>query len=613
MRKKSNVILLLVSLLFILCACGKTTKKVDSQPIELVLYSTYADADFSDAEAYIQQFMPNVTIQGKYEKAAKLEELQLAEIQGGYGPDIIMTQKYDEYVHNDILQDLTIEPALKNYMTSTIIDMEVNGRVYALPLGNCGVIIFMLNKALLSELGYEMPTTQQEFIELCKNIEADNVAGKTEARAYSMNMLYDNVTQALTLPFIMNDISTIDYSEWLDSYRNNANMDAFHTDIFNSFLSSIDVMKNLNLYRQGDFDNAEANNVEEVVEGKAVMTAVRMETFIEAYDSHLIKRGGEYVYENKSTTFPASDIAVLPFFGKTEGEHWLVTQEEWYLGINAEVSDNEKLKACKLYLEYIASNEYHDEIYGQFSNTQGSAYFKSGMIKTFTDFEEKYPDVYNCLMEKSILVDPTQFLGAEILSTSFRYYLCGQPYFYGLEQGNVSINSIEDIRETVEEFRVSGKNRYQVPDTFLANSYKDYLYKRNYTRTNESALTDILADAMRAYFSTDFAMINAGSITGNLFMGDITESDIASCMKYGTSNHLVILRCKGSDIIDVVKSNNVTGELQNGQDPHGGLVIPSGFTYTIEYKEVGEPSEKLYEIIVDNICTLDGKPIDPDK
>ena len=357
MRKKINLIFLLVSLPFILCACGKTIKKGDSQPIELVLYSTYADADFSDAEAYIQQFMPNVTIQEKYEKAAKLEELQLAEIQGGYGPDIIMTQKYDEYVHNGILQDLTVESALKNYMTSTIIDMEVNGRVYALPLGNCGVIMFMLNRVLLSELGYEMPGTQQEFIELCKNIEADHIAGKTQARAYSMNMLYENVTQALTLPFIINAITTLDYSEWLDSYRNNTSMDAFHADIFNNILSSVDVMKNLHLNRQGDFDNTEVTNVEEVIEGRAVMTAVRMETFTEAYDNYLIKMNGEYVYKNKDTIVPISDIAVLPFWGKTEGEHWLVTQEDWYLGINTEVKDSEKLKACKLYLEYIASEE----------------------------------------------------------------------------------------------------------------------------------------------------------------------------------------------------------------------------------------------------------------
>lgn len=166
--------------------------------------------------------------------------------------------------------------------------------------------------------------------------------------------------------------------------------------------------------------------------------------------------------------------------------------------------------------------------------------------------------------------------------------------------------------EALEEYRTTGKNRYQVPDHVVGKTDKTYNYVRIFSRSNESALGNLLADALRQYTGADLAAINAGTLTAELEEGEITESDLATSMLYGLNNHVVTVRCKGANLISILSTNNLTDAVRADQSSvFGGMVIPSGFTYTITYEPL-EDNAYGGQAEISDVRLSNGETVDPD-
>lgn len=71
----------------------------------------------------------------------------------------------------------------------------------------------------------------------------------------------------------------------------------------------------------------------------------------------------------------------------------------------------------------------------------------------------------------------------------------------------------------LEDYRITGQNPYEVPDRVVGYTEKEYGYVRIFSRSNESALGNLLADAMREYTGADLAVVNAGALTAGLEAG----------------------------------------------------------------------------------------------
>ena len=88
---------------------------------------------------------------------------------------------------------------------------------------------------------------------------------------------------------------------------------------------------------------------------------------------------------------------------------------------------------------------------------------------------------------------------------------------------------------------------------------------RIFSRSNESALGNLLADALRQYTGADLAAINAGTLTAELEEGEITESDLATSMLYGLNNHVVTVPLQGANLISILSTNNLTDAVRADQ------------------------------------------------
>lgn len=587
------------------------------EPVVLHVYNTMGEnINTEQAEAYIHRTMPGVKIESTYEIGPKMENAQLAAVRSGGGPEILYTQDYYTYVQSGYLKDLTSEPFLKNYMISALNDAEVGGKVYALPIGNGYISGLMVNRRLLTELGYELPRTQEEFTGLCRQIQERRE--ETGVRAYSFGMLYNEASAMVAMPFLLDAYTGSEYVQWLNQYRNNPAEVSFENPAFARVLKGIEELEGLKLYQNGDFLMSSKQNLREVIRGNAAMCSICYVDYAVLFEEKIRDVDGVPCFkiekDGKMVDVPAQDFVFIPYMGKTGEDRWLATNGDWYLGINANITDETVLKACRLYLEYVASTEFAPEYYSASVPVGATTYYRRDDTLNYDYFQNTYPEFYQCLTEHSIVKNPYQFYGSDVFTFALRHYLCGQKYYAGLEGASsyMEIGGTEGMLDALEEYRTTGKNRYQVPDRVVGKTDKTYNYVRIFSRSNESALGNLLADALRQYTGADLAAINAGTLTAELEEGEITESDLATSMLYGLNNHLVTVRCKGANLISILSTNNLADAVRADQSGvFGGMVIPSGFTYTITYEPM-EGNAYGGKVEISDVCLSNGEPVDPE-
>lgn len=103
--------------------------------------------------------------------------------------------------------------------------------------------------------------------------------------------------------------------------------------------------------------------------------------------------------------------------------------------------------------------------------------------------------------------------------------------------------------------------------------------------SRETNLGDLCADAYRAAANTDVALVNGGSIRGNLKAGNLTIGDVQAVFPF--SDQLYAVKTTGYQILDALEwsSREVQAEYKNDEGKaigeNGGFLQVSGLRYTI--------------------------------
>ncbi len=106
------------------------------------------------------------------------------------------------------------------------------------------------------------------------------------------------------------------------------------------------------------------------------------------------------------------------------------------------------------------------------------------------------------------------------------------------------------------------------------------------SRSRETGIGDLLADAMRIRNKTDIGWINGGSIRADIGAGDITYKDVLSVQPFG--NSVCIIRAKGQAILDALEfTSRHTLKQYSTSDgsaigENGAFAQVSGLKYTID-------------------------------
>jgi 5'-nucleotidase len=120
-------------------------------------------------------------------------------------------------------------------------------------------------------------------------------------------------------------------------------------------------------------------------------------------------------------------------------------------------------------------------------------------------------------------------------------------------------------------------------------------FARNYLA--ESTIGDLLTDALRSAYSSDFAIFNSGGIRDELPKGELIYAHVFAVSPFDNYPALVVLT--GAQIVDILRVTS------NGQR---GIMQVSGLRYTID---AGKPVGSDDRLV--SATLTDGSPIDPQK
>ena len=120
-------------------------------------------------------------------------------------------------------------------------------------------------------------------------------------------------------------------------------------------------------------------------------------------------------------------------------------------------------------------------------------------------------------------------------------------------------------------------------------------------RTREAAIGNLIADALRAHFSADVALINGGGLRGNREypVGHaFSRRDLLGEMPFG--NTVMLVELTGAELLNVIEHGLAEVEHASGRYPQ-----VSGMTFT--YDPTAPANERVREV------TVGGAPLDPSR
>lgn len=119
--------------------------------------------------------------------------------------------------------------------------------------------------------------------------------------------------------------------------------------------------------------------------------------------------------------------------------------------------------------------------------------------------------------------------------------------------------------------------------------------EREFVRTGETNLGNLIVDAMLDITGAEVAMMNGGGIRASIEAGEITKGDVITVLPFG--NYIVIKEVKGADL---------KAALENGAsaypDPKGAFPHVGGMSYKIDPES--PPGNRVYDIFAA------GEPLD---
>ena len=159
----------------------------------------------------------------------------------------------------------------------------------------------------------------------------------------------------------------------------------------------------------------------------------------------------------------------------------------------------------------------------------------------------------------------------------------------------IQMDSIKTENRHVREVTDSIKTRMsKVTASMVGHSdYAMDIYDeqgRQLVRCQETAIGNLIADAMRSITGAQIALNNGGGIRAQLPAGNWTYGNIVDAFPY--NNYLMLVKIPGSQLLELLVATTANAPMEDGQFPQ-----ISGFRFALDTKKVGKDRISKVEIL----------------
>lgn len=490
----------------------------------------------------------------------------------GHGKDLILTTRPDGLV-KDYALDLSGYDFAARYQTAVMSNIKQDGVVKYLPMpGN--YYGYIINKTYLDRMGLDVPETQQEFMEYLSTAKEKGIGTGDDGYVMGINNVSrEGVGRFCIQSMVPDFLGTMDGEEWLTDF-----IDLKSTVAGSRMEDALDVIgtyveEGIMDPERLDFSKNTLGVRERMADG-GLAACYGTSLFL----SEIVGLSEDY------------EFTMLPFLSAEGNAAWTISSPSAYMAVNKSVeSDPRKLDACMRVLDLFSTPEGQAAILKdtRTDNSYLSGYVPEQSYDTGLDDVIKAGNVYN---NSRIPSDVVWLLGGcSVMVAEDKM-------------------TKEDAVAALDNLHVNGPEAEADDHTLAGSVSQDLLFEDFNCRKEETALGNLVADAVAELSGADIALVNGGGIRSSLFAGDVYISDLHETVPF--DNTVVVLEMSGNTLIRALE-NSIQG-IKYKDIPAGKFLQVHGICYEITVDPSLESETSAAGAVLDKVTLGDGTPVDPD-
>ncbi len=344
--KKLISICLAVALILSLAACSSGSKPEpapsDEEPVRLSVLCINTDYSRNFIRA-IQAHFPDVQLQIEYYAAPNNASGYVDSlIESGNAPDIVYSGALlREDLQKEYLLDLSTYDFAGLYSVSIMNQRDIDGALYMLP-GTYSVFSMLYNKSLFEEKGWAVPTTNDEFTALCRQIREETDIIPVTHCGFAVGTYWRMLSTLAQTGFLY----TPEGTEWTRAFLSGEA--SFETG-FGDALRMMQDWKDAGVLDASDAQSGISDTYAKLVNREAAM----------AYSV------GGLAALSKAIAGGEDRIGAFPFLGEERGSGLLTMSMNFNFGLSKALGDSgneRKLKKALEIMAYLSSEEGQEEL-----------------------------------------------------------------------------------------------------------------------------------------------------------------------------------------------------------------------------------------------------------
>lgn len=182
----------------------------------VIVIDTQYNVSTSNIEEAVETKFPEVNVLLRLQNTPDSNYLTEKSLEYGLLGDIFfcsISMTKDEKMLSENFIDLSDAPFINNYYQNALDNVAVNGKIYMLP-GFSDIFGIVYDRTLFKERGWELPESRDEFLALCRTIQAEGYT------AFMPTMKYSRMAMLLSHGFHYEEvIAGQENQRWLQAYR----------------------------------------------------------------------------------------------------------------------------------------------------------------------------------------------------------------------------------------------------------------------------------------------------------------------------------------------------------------------------------------------------------
>ncbi len=568
--KKGKYICLWLSIVCLLgsAGCQAPASQREVQPAKTVVTMMYPIV-LDQFEKLVETTCQDIDLQVEPTTSAVLNGDSERRLRNGHGTDLVVTTLPTGEV-KDYMLDLSVMEFSTSYQATVMNAVMIDGRTHYLPLPG-QYSGYILNKTLAAQLGGSLPATDEELLALLDAGKEKGVGIGSDGAMFGL----DSVSTAAVGSYIIGTqvpdfLGLPEGIQWMSGF------DAGTASFTGKWEECLDRL--MTCVERG-YLNTQAFTLKET-NALPVRDRLLDGTLLMGY-------GNVRLLSLLNGSSDQYEFSMLPFLSRQGNQPWVISSPDGYIGINAALGEKGReteLEACQRILALLSTQEGQEAWIADVEATNSY----------LSDYEDDGGDVPEGLKEA---VEGGYIYDLRMPSNVIQYF--------GINMISVLSGSLEmsDALAAVDDYCRNGSEVVDYDQAVVGSVAEDLLYENYNTRLEETAIGNLVADAVAEYAKADIAVVNGGGIRASLYQGDVLGADLAAVCPY--ANTIVLVDARGSVIIDMLE-NGISMTLRDNDVPAGRFLQVSGICYSYRPQTIDEPAELM------SVTLADGSPLDPD-